>query len=268
MSRGGPADEVAPGAARGPSYFVSDLHVADPKRPGTARLLRWLGERRGEAAAVYLVGDAFDFWLGYRASMFTAAFPLLHRLAELVEHGTRVVWMTGNHDPDPGAFVQSLGIEVWDGPRGIELDGMRVWLDHGDLIDPRGWHHRAMCHLVRNPVARWIARLFHPDFAWRMSRLYAGAKTHRYDAPLPAGLFEAWLPERARQGFEVAIIGHYHRAVCHRGQDARLYALGDWVAQRTFLRYDGAFTLMRDRGPDEPARPLPEGDHGPDASND
>jgi len=250
--------------AGGPTYFISDLHVADPDRPGTARLLAWLGERRGEAAAVYLVGDAFDFWLGYRASMFTAAFPLLHRLVDLVEHGTRVIWMTGNHDPDPGPFLATTGIEVWDGPRAIELGGARVWLEHGDLIDPRGWWHRAPCRLVRNPVARWIARRFHPDFTWRMSRLYADSKAHRYDAPLPAGLIDDWLPARAAEGFDVAVIGHYHRAVHHAAGGARLFALGDWVEQRTFLRYDGDFTLMRDRGPDRPPEPLPEGDHAPD----
>lgn len=247
----------------GPSYFISDLHVADPERPGTARLFEWLRERRGEAAALYLVGDAFDFWLGYRASMFTAAFPLLHRLVELVEHGTRVVWMTGNHDPDPGPFMASTGIEVWDGPRTIELDGVPVLLNHGDLIDPRGWHHRAVCRVVRHPAARWLARRAHPDFAWRMSRRYAAAKHHVYDAPLPAGLLGEWLPARALEGVRVAIIGHYHRAVVHRGDGIRLFALGDWVEQGTFLRYDGAFTLLRDRGPHRPPAALPEGDHGP-----
>ncbi len=246
-----------------PTYFISDLHVADPTRPGTARLFEWLTERRGEAEALYLVGDAFDFWLGYRASMFAAAFPLLHRLVELVEHGTRVVWMTGNHDPDPGPVLPALGIDVRDGPHAIELDGTPVWLDHGDLVDPRGWHHRLMCRTVRSPVARWIARRFHPDFAWRMSRLYAAGKSHHYGEPLPAGLLDDWLPQRAAAGAEVVIIGHYHRAVHHVGPQARLFALGDWVEQRTFLRYDGAFTLLRDRGPGAPPEVLPPGDHGP-----
>ncbi len=250
-------------SAAGPVYFISDLHVADTARPGTARLLEWLRERRGEASALFVVGDAFDFWLGYRASMFTAAFPLLHRLVELVEHGTRVVWLTGNHDPDPGPFVASTGIEVSEGPRAIELDGVPVLLDHGDLIDPRGWHHRAVCRVVRSPAARWVARRFHPDFAWRMSRRYAAAKAHTYDAPLPAGLLDTWLPKRRVEGFEVAVIGHYHRAAHHPADGITLFALGDWVGQRTFLRYDGDFALMRDRGPDAPPERLPPGDHAP-----
>ena len=190
---------------------------------------------------------------------------MLHRLVELVEHGTRVVWMTGNHDPDPGPFLASTGIEVSDGPRAIELDGAPVLLDHGDLIDPRGWHHRAVCRVVRSPAARWVAKRFHPDFAWRMSRRYAAAKVHSYDAPLPAALFHEWLPARALQGFRTAIIGHYHRAVHHRGDGIDLFALGDWVQQRTFLRYDGRFSLLRDQGPDRPPLVLPEGDHAPPA---
>lgn len=250
-----------------PSYFLSDLHLAAASGERTERLLRFFGARIGEAAAVYLVGDVFDFWLGYRSVVYHAYFPVLRRLAELVEGGTRVVVFSGNHDPDPGPLWASLGIEIHEGPLTLTLGGRRVWVEHGDTIDPRGPLHRGVCKLARHPLARRAARAVHPDVAWRLSRAYSRGKPHRYDAPLPAGLIERWFPERVAAGFDVAIIGHYHRAVHHvaelGGRPRQLFALGDWVEQHTYLRYDGAFTLLRDRGPDRPPVALPPGDHAP-----
>lgn len=230
--------------------------------------MRFLGERRGEASAVYLVGDVFDFWLGYRSVVSHAYLPMLRRLAELVESGTRVVVFSGNHDPDPGPVWASLGVEVHERPLALTLGGRRVWVEHGDTIDPRGPLHRGLCKVARHPIARKAARAVHPDVAWRLSRIYARNKPHRYGAPLPAGLIGSWFPAKVAAGFDVAIIGHYHRAVHHtvmaEGRPRHLFALGDWVEQHTCLRFDGAFSLLRDRGAGQAPVVLPVGDHGPE----
>ena len=245
-----------------PHYFMSDLHLCDPSDERTQRVLTFWESIRGDAEALYLVGDAFDFWLGYRSVIVSPLVPVLRQLAELVESGTRVVLLSGNHDPDPGDFLQTLGIEVSEGPIEVEIDGHRVWLEHGDLIDPRGWSHRTICRIARNPIARAVARLFPPDWTWRLSRVYA-RKPHDYSDPLPAALLTQWFPSKVEEGLEVVVIGHYHRAVRHEVEGGRFFALGDWVRQRTYLKYDGEFALLRDQGEDHEPMTLPPGDHGP-----
>lgn len=251
----------------GPVYFLSDLHIDSADSARTDRLIRFLDARRGEASAIMLVGDVFDFWLGYRSVIYHAYFPVLRCLAELVEAGTRVVVFSGNHDPDPGPMLPSLGVELHEGPLDVTLGGRRVWIEHGDTIDPRGRLHRGVNKLARHPAMRRAARVVHPELAWRAARLYARVKTHEYGDPLPRGLLERWFPARVAAGYDVAIIGHYHRAVHHEvtlgGRVRHLFALGDWVEQHTYLRYDGHFTLLRDRGPDRAPIELPPGDHGP-----
>lgn len=249
-----------------PTVFLSDLHFAGDGPPAARRLLARLDSFVGTTDAVYLVGDVFDFWLGYRAAIFHPHLPLIRRLEALVASGTRVVLFAGNHDPDPGPLFEQLGVEVHEGPLGIELGEHRVWLEHGDLIDPRGWHHRAVCRAVRHPATRAVARLVPPDLLWGASRIYA-RKPHRYTSPLPRGLIERWFPARVAEGYDVAVIGHYHRAVRHEvlveGRVQRLFALGDWRAQFTWLRYDGQFNLLRDLGPGREPQRLPLGDHAP-----
>lgn len=241
-------------------YFLSDLHFTSLAEPRCQRILDFLAARR-DAEAIYLVGDVFDFWLGYRETVYRAYLPLLRGLADLVEAGVEVHLFSGNHDPDPGPLFAEMGLTVHEGPLATTLDGHRIWMEHGDLIDPRGLRRTAPCHFVRNRAVRRIARLAPPVGLMRLARLYAH-KPHVYGAPLPAGIADDWFPAKAAEGFDTVIIGHYHRAVYREGAGARFFALGDWRAQFTYLRYDGEFALFRHQqgGPD--AR-LPQGDHGP-----
>lgn len=250
-----------------PSYFFSDVHIAAPDGPRTESFIDQLRHLRGHAEAVYFVGDLFDFWLGYRSTIYSAFFPVLRAIAELVEGGTRVVYLAGNHDPDPGSFLQSLGVEVHEGPIDIDLNGRRVHLEHGDVIDPRGLGGRLLCRTVRHPWIRACVRLVHPGLLWRLSRWYA-RHGETYTDPLPTALRDEWFPSQVRRGMDAVIIGHYHRAVVHHaevdGRQASFFALGDWVGQRTYLRFDGEFTLLRSRGADAEPVALPPGDHAPE----
>lgn len=252
-----------------PTYFLSDLHLRSPDDDRTRRALRFLRARAGEAETVYLVGDVFDLWLGYRSAIFSAHFPVLRALADLVDAGTRVVLFPGNHDPDSGAFLREhLGITVAAEPYTTTLGGRTVWLEHGDVHDPRAPWRRVVNRLARHPLVHAMARAVHPDALWSAARLYGdvlrGAKGYH---GLPPGLIERFLPARAAAGADVVIIGHYHRALSHlahvAGRDVEFFVLGDWVEHHTYLRQDATgFHLLRDRGA-APPETLPRGDHPP-----
>ena len=252
-----------------PVYFLSDLHLRHPDDTRTRRALGFLRARAGEAEAVYLVGDVFDVWLGYRSAIFSAYFPVLRTLADLVDAGTRVVLFPGNHDPDTGRFLsEQLGVTVAQEPHRLSLGGRNLWIEHGDVHDPRAPWRRLLNRFVRNPAVCAAARTIHPDLIWSAARLYGdalrGAKGYH---GLPPGLIDEFFPARVAQGADAVIIGHYHRALSYETtiDDRRVefFVLGDWVAHHTFLRWSGEFQLFRDRGPDAPAEPLSRGDHAP-----
>ena len=55
---------------RGLTYFLSDAHLGSlaikSSRTHERRLVRFLDEIKDKAAAVYLLGDMFDFWHEYK----------------------------------------------------------------------------------------------------------------------------------------------------------------------------------------------------------
>ncbi len=253
------------------TYFLSDLHLRHPDEARTQRVLGFLRGLRGQAEAVYLVGDVFDLWIGYRDVVFSAYFPVLRALADLVDAGTRVVLFAGNHDPDLGDFFTThLGVEVAAEPLRLSLGGLNVSVEHGDVEDPRALWRRTVNRLARSSTASVLARTLPPQWIWQAARVYGdalrGAKGYH---GLPPGLVSQLLPKRVAEGADVVVLGHYHRAVHHEaelaGKRRRLFVLGDWVTHHTYLRFDGDFALLRHRGEGVEPEVLPPGDHAPPA---
>lgn len=256
----------------GEAVFISDLHLGDPEAPQARRLmafLRGLSARR--VTSLFLVGDIFDFWLGYRGAVYSRFFPFLRALAELVDAGTEVVLFPGNHDPDPGPFFAEIGVRVQLEPLVRAFGDRQVWIDHGDREDVRGAWKRIVCRAVHQPALLQAVRLLHPETtAWAAGaygRWLGGEdRAADYEKPLPERHLTRWWDDKIGVGHDVVVMGHYHKALARQrevgGRARALFILGDWVSHFTWLRYsEGAFTLMRDRGPDQPAEPLGWGQH-------
>ncbi|MFN3197089.1 MAG: UDP-2,3-diacylglucosamine diphosphatase [Bradymonadia bacterium] len=256
----------------GEAVFISDLHLADPETPEAKRLLRFVQSlAHRPVSSLFLVGDIFDFWLGYSGAIYSQFFPFLRALAELVEAGVEVVLFPGNHDPDPGPFFDQIGVRVQHTPLVRRFGERQVWIDHGDREDVRGSFKRFVCRAVHQPTLLKGARAIHPSAAaWAAGaygRWLGGEdRTADYTLPLPEHHLDAWWQSKIEQGHEVLVMGHYHKALArqrdHQGRSQSLFILGDWLNHFTWLRYhEGEFTLMRDQGPDQPAQPLGWGLH-------
>ena len=64
-------------------YFLSDAHLGswalDHKRMQERRLVRFLDSIKDKAAAVYLLGDMFDFWYEYKATTISGPMNIWRR---------------------------------------------------------------------------------------------------------------------------------------------------------------------------------------------
>ena len=70
-------------------YFASDVHLgnrysSDPMA-AEKRLVRWLDEIKHDAAAVYFLGDVFDYWYEYKYVAPRGHVRFLGKIAELNE---------------------------------------------------------------------------------------------------------------------------------------------------------------------------------------
>jgi UDP-2,3-diacylglucosamine pyrophosphatase LpxH len=251
----------------GPTYFFSDVHFQGRGSRSDARFLDCLNELNGAAHSIYFVGDLLDFWIGYRGSHGPYE-PLWSALSSLIDNGTQIHYLTGNHDPAPVSMLTGMGVHLHTEGQVVTLGDRHIWMEHGDLVDPSSGVRRWICRMARNPLVLGLARLVPAPITWAAANRYT-SRPHRYDRPLHPNLRQGWFQSKMDAGYNTVIIGHYHRAVNHRSTTRhnvqQLIALGDWLNQMTFARFDGRLELLRYASSDMGSTVVPTGDHCPPA---
>ncbi|MBN1197243.1 MAG: UDP-2,3-diacylglucosamine diphosphatase [Candidatus Aminicenantes bacterium] len=223
-----------------PIYLVSDIHAGDPAGEAGRRdfldFLCFLENQKGE---LFILGDLFDFWFEWRHVVPKGVFDILYQLRRLVDAGWRVVFLPGNHDFAPGAFLsQEVGIELPGESMVLEVEDKRYFLSHGDGLAARDRGYRVLKKILHSPLSQWLFRHFlHPDWGMGLARLssHGSRRYRRIDR-------EAWAKdylEAARRyflnGFDGVVLGHVHEPVMLREGD-RVYAnCGDWLEHRSCI---------------------------------
>ena len=150
-------------------YFLSDAHLGslaiEHGRMQERRLVRFLDSIKYKAAAIYLLGDMFDFWNEYRYVVPKGYTRFLGKLSELTDMGIEVHFFTGNHDIwTYGYLEEECGLMVHTRPLTTEIYDKVFFLAHGDgLGDPdnrfkllrRVFHNRTCQRLFNAVHPRW-----------------------------------------------------------------------------------------------------------------
>jgi UDP-2,3-diacylglucosamine hydrolase len=132
--------------------FASDLHLSAQRPDRTELFLRLLKSVTPVAAAIYLLGDIVEFWLGDDDPE-PAHGALVAALADTVQAGTAVYVMTGNRDFLMGAqFFAQTGAKALADFEVIDLFGTATLLTHGDLLCTNDTQYQAFRRYVRDPV--------------------------------------------------------------------------------------------------------------------
>jgi UDP-2,3-diacylglucosamine hydrolase len=229
-----------------PVLFISDLHL-DPSRPGIIRLfLEFLATDARSAAALYILGDLFEAWIGDDAV--PADHPVLSGLRALSAGGVPVLVIRGNRDFLLGAdFARHTGARLLDDPTCIELSGERVLLMHGDSLCIDDVEYQAFRRLVHDPS--WQAGFLAKSIPERMAlagqarqessaRNAALADSAQGNAIMDVNA-EAVIATLRAHGVRRLIHGHTHRPAIHTlgvdGEPATRIVLGDWYDQGSVL---------------------------------
>ena len=230
--------------------FLADAHLRHPDDPPYRRLLAFLAEQRGQVRTLYLLGDIFDFWLGFRHTVYAAHVPLLAELRRLREAGTELVCVEGNHDFHLGPyFCEELGARVLADGGAVEIDGQQVYLAHGDLVNGNDRSYQRLRRLLRSPLIRGLAQVVHPDWTWGVYRWLEArsgvGKPAKIDRQLPLELLRRHAADHFAAGCQVVITGHFHIPHYETTAAGTLLSLGGWLEQSAYaVGEDGRFTLM------------------------
>ena len=228
--------------------FIADAHLRRPEDKNYRALLSFLENQSGQIRTLYLLGDIFEFWLGFSHTVYADHIPLLNRLTELHAQGTRIVYVEGNHDFNLGPFFkQTLDCTVYPDGGEVEIDGHRVFLAHGDLADPTDKGYRLLRSVFRSRIVRFLSRIVHPDAIWKFaawaSRNSTG-KQRRRDLSDCRSILIPFANQLFGKGYEFVLTGHYHLPFVEQTGTGTLIALGDWIDQYSYAVYEnGEFRL-------------------------
>lgn len=231
-------------------YFASDIHLGagdrETARRTERRFLQWLTEIEPTAEALFLVGDVFDFWFEYGRVVPKGFVRVLGRLAEMVDKGIRVVFLTGNHDMWVGSYLrEECGMEVYTAPQCFTLAGRTLFVAHGDNMNIKGQPLlRVMNACFRSRVLRAVVSwLVHPDLFLRFGQWWSGSSRKSHGEERDVKFLQPLVEYADRyaeshptvDGF---IFGHMH--IPHALQSARpLWFMGDWQSAPNALMMDG-----------------------------
>jgi UDP-2,3-diacylglucosamine hydrolase len=219
-------------------------------------LLRFLHELEGELDTLYIMGDLFDFWLGFPSHPFTQYDAVIDALERLVARGCRLVYFEGNHDFHLGSvFSQRLKAEIHTGPVIELIQGKRLYICHGDQINREDRHYRLLRFLLRSRIVAASVRHFPPKLAEQIrkrlqKRSQAGyeVKTARWDY---RQILLGFASSLQLQGCDGLVTGHFHLAMCEKvpETDFKLLSLGDWMEKFTYGEMQGGELRLRTYSP-------------------
>ena len=233
-------------------YFASDNHLGAPSfkasLPREKKFVAWLDTIKSDAAALFLLGDLFDFWMEYKTVVPKGFTRTLGKLAELSDAGIPIYYFVGNHDLwMNGYFEEELNIPVFHRPQQFTINGKFFFIGHGDGLGPQDKGYKRMKKVFTNPVAQWFFRWLHPDWGVRLAQYFSVKnKLISGDDDIKfLGEENEWLVQYAKRKledrhFDYFLFGHRHLPLNIDLNGKSTYInLGDWISYFTYAVFDG-----------------------------
>tara|TARA_B100000953_G_scaffold36554_1_gene28493 strand:+ start:537 stop:1286 length:750 start_codon:yes stop_codon:yes gene_type:complete len=114
--------------------FISDLHLEESRPDITRTLLQFLNINSGKCAALYILGDLFEVWIGDDEQN-----PLIDEITSALRGfhvaGSSIYLMHGNRDFLIGDnFAKRCGAELIEDPCILKTEAGHIILLHGDTL--------------------------------------------------------------------------------------------------------------------------------------
>ncbi len=236
-------------------YFVSDAHLSfketeaeQTKRKKLVEFLQFI-EKDEESAALYLVGDIFDFWFEWYHLVPKYWFGILHQLKKLTDKGIEVHFITGNHDFYTGSYLhKEVGLTCHDEAAIFEHNGKRFFVAHGDGYAKKDRGYRLLKRIIRNRLSIFLYKTFYPpDLGMQTAKWFSKSSRQlvRIEKTAWAKEYHEFAKTKLEEGFDIVVLGHIHFPMLEKEgpegkEDEKAYLnCGDWMNRYSYGKYDG-----------------------------
>jgi len=234
-------------------FFASDFHLGAPdyqsSRIREGKIVKWLSEIQDDAAAIFLVGDIFDFWFEYEKVIPRGFIRFIAKITALRERGIPIFFFTGNHDLwMRDYFTIELDIPVFSNPINMEINHKKFLVGHGDGLGPGDEKYKVLKKVFTNKACQWLFKWLHPDIGIAIAQKWSGSSrisNNLKNEDAFKGKEGEWLWEYCRSvemnmHFDYYIFGHRHLPLeLEVGENSTYINLGEWVSQYTYGEFDG-----------------------------
>ena len=235
------------------TIWISDVHLGF-RGCRAELLLDFL--HAAECEHLYLVGDIIDVWDMKKGIYWPQEHNnVVRTVLGKAKHGTRVVFVPGNHDEVFRDHVGSrLGnVEIVEHAIHTTREGLRYLVVHGDEYDAvvtcHPWLARLGSHaydllLASNRYLNVVRRQFGLGY-WSLAGFLK--RKVKNAVSYITGFEEAVARDARRRGVDGVICGHIHHAEIRDIDGVRYVNCGDWVESHTAVveHFDGSLELLR-----------------------
>lgn len=234
-------------------YFASDMHFGSDAFENPLelerRFVRWLDRIQEDAAALYLLGDVFDFWFEYKEVVPRGFTRFLGKIAGMCDAGIEIHFFTGNHDIWVKDYLpRETGVILHREPLRTQIGGKTFYLAHGDGLGDNSRSFRLIRSIFHNRLCQILFGSLHPR--WGVGFGYAWSKHSRKKKTVdPAPCFGenkehlvCYAREyiRAHPDTDYLIFGHRHILLdLTLSPQSRMMIIGDWLQYFSYAVFDG-----------------------------
>ncbi len=236
------------------SIYISDIHLGT--RFSKAKvLLNFL--KHNESDQLILVGDIIDGWAIKRKLIWPQEHSdVIQKILKKAKKGTKVTFITGNHDEFLRPFVPLLlgdSVSIANELEYVAINKKKYYITHGDFFDSitmtKKWlailgdyGYDLLLHL--NVVLNFLRKRIGIKKYWSLSKY---VKDNVKSSVSFISDFEAVLSTHAKnKGYDGIICGHIHKAEIRDIEDIEYLNCGDWVESCTAIveTYEGEFKII------------------------
>lgn len=228
-------------------YFASDMHLGmhplEKSRFNEQRIVEWLNTISDSAAQLWLLGDVFDYWFEHKRVIPKGFSRFLGKLAELSDRGTEIHIFAGNHDVWYFDYLPAeIGAIIHHEPLIIDLLGKRLFLAHGDEVNPKDRGYRFLKKVFQNKFLQWCYARIHPNasaaFAqgWSRRSRYSKEMAHPFKGEdKEEQILFARNHQQENPEIDLYLFGHRHVPYDVKiGEHCRAICLGDWIVNFSY----------------------------------